>query len=345
MMEIADNPELFEGLTRVVALVGPTGVGKTALSLELAEALDAEIISVDSLQVYRHLDIGTAKASKEERVRVPHHLIDVVEPDAEFNAADFQKAASEAIASIVARGKVPLLVGGTGLYLRLLVHGLFEAPPPSEALRARYREIADARGIEVLFERLQEVDPELATRVNANDFIRVTRGLEIFDQTGTPLSEHQRAHRFKAPNYHALKIALIRPREELYERINTRVEQMIAGGLIDEYRNLMERGYGPEHKPMQSLGYRQVGEHLLEGRNLDDAIHEIKQQTRRYAKQQISWFRSEPQTHWAMAPVLREGRIPPQVLHDVRGFVEGAKPALEWAQIDPYNVERASRPT
>ena len=345
MMQIADNPELFEGLTRVVALVGPTGVGKTAFSLELAEALNAEIVSVDSLQVYRHLDIGTAKASQAERARLPHHVIDVAEPDEEFNAADFREAASEAIASIVARGKVPLLVGGTGLYLRLLVHGLFEAPPPSEALRATYRDIAQREGPEVLYARLEQVDPELAARVNRNDVVRVTRGLEIFDQTGTPLSEHQRAHRFKAPNYHALKIALIRPREELYERINARVDQMIEEGLIDEYRRLLERGYGPQHKPMQSLGYRQVGEHLLEGRDLDDAIHEIKQQTRRYAKQQISWFRSEPHTHWAMAPVLREGRIPSEVLADVRAFIEGGKPTLEWAQIDPYNVERASRPT
>lgn len=343
MMEFADRPESWEGLTRVVALVGPTGVGKTSFSLALAEALNAEIISVDSLQVYRHLDIGTAKASVAEQERVPHHLIDVVNPDEEFNAADFRERAGEAISDIVARGKVPLLVGGTGLYLRLLVHGLFEAPPPSDELRASYREIAERDGEEVLYARLQDVDPALAERVNPNDFIRVTRGLEIFDQTGTPLSEHQRAHRFQAPNYNALKIAMIRPRPELYERINSRVERMMEEGLIEEYRELMKLGFGPDHKPMQSLGYRQVGEHLLEGRDLDDAVHEIKQQTRRYAKQQISWFRSEPQTHWAMAPILRDEEVPPSVLGDIRTFIEGGKPALEWAQIDPYNVERASR--
>src|SRR5690554_3076166 len=248
MMEFADRPESWEGLTRVVALVGPTGVGKTSFSLALAEALNAEIISVDSLQVYRHLDIGTAKVSSAERQRVAHHLIDVVNPDEEFNAADFRERAGEAISNIVARGKVPLLVGGTGLYLRLLVHGLFEAPAPSEALRASYREIAESQGQDVLYQRLQEVDPALAERVNPNDFIRVTRGLEIFDQTGTPLSEHQRAHRFQAPNYHALKIAMIRPRPELYERINQRVDTMMEQGLIEEYRELMARGYGPQHK-------------------------------------------------------------------------------------------------
>ncbi|RAL21660.1 tRNA (adenosine(37)-N6)-dimethylallyltransferase MiaA [Lujinxingia litoralis] len=341
MMEFADTPESYEGLTRIIALVGPTGVGKTAFSLALAEALNAEIVSVDSLQVYRYLDIGTAKASREERARVPHHLIDVVNPDEDFNAADFRVRASEAIESIVARGKVPLLVGGTGLYVRLLVHGLFEAPPPSEALRARYRALADEQGEELLYERLKDVDPELAARVHANDFVRVTRGLEIFDQTGIPLSEHQRRHRFQKPHYHALKIALIRPRPELYERINQRVDQMVALGLEEEYRELLARGYGPQHKPMQSLGYRQMGEHLLQGRPLEEAIQEIKQQTRRYAKQQISWFRGEPQTHWAMAPLLRAGALPEVIERDLRSFVGGGKPALEWAQIDPYNVERA----
>lgn len=335
MMEFATRPQELEGLARIIVLGGPTGVGKTALSLKLARELKGEIVSVDSVQVYRGLDIGTAKASVEERGQVPHHLIDVVDPDEEFNAADFKRLAMQAIDEIHSRGKAAILVGGTGLYIRLLVHGLFEAPEPSEELRERYRVQAEEQGAQSLYERLEQVDPELAARVHPNDLVRVTRGLEIFDQTGKPLSVHQREHQFKTPNYHALKIALIRPREELYDRINRRVEQMIEQGLEAEYRGLLERGYGAQHKPMQSLGYRQMGEYIRGQVALEEAKESMKSQTRRYAKQQISWFRSEPDVHWAMAPVLREGEVPEEVLRDLENFLSGGEPALEWAKVAP----------
>ncbi len=339
-MEFSYTEEDLEGLERIIVLCGPTGVGKTEFSLQLAEHLDAEIVSVDSLQVYRHLDIGTDKVSEEARKRVPHHLIDVVDPDQEFNAADFRRAAGEAIEDIAARGKVPLLAGGTGLYVRLLVHGMFDAPEPSDELREKYRRQEEEHGREFLHRRLRQVDPDLAERVHPNDLVRVTRGLEIYDQTGKPLSVHQREHRFSRPNYHALKIALIRPREELYDRINRRVDEMIQEGLEEEYRQLLEMGYGRELKPMQSLGYRQMGDYLFDDEPLEEAIEESKRQTRRYAKQQISWFRGEPQTHWAMAPVLVDGKVPDEVLRDMKCFVDGEEPELEWAKVDPYNVRR-----
>lgn len=340
MMEFAIRPEEVQGLERIIVIGGPTGVGKTALSLKLAEELGGEIVSVDSVQVYRGLDIGTAKATKAERERVPHHLIDVVDPDEEFNAADFKRLAMEAIDDIHMRGKVALIVGGTGLYIRLLVHGLFEAPEPSEELREKYRRQAEIEGEASLYHRLEEVDPELARRIHPNDLVRVTRGLEIFDQTGKPLSVHQREHRFKAPNFHALKLALIRPREELYERINQRVEKMIELGFEEEYRALLAAGFGPEHKPMQSLGYRQMGEFIRGELSLEEAIESIKSQTRRYAKQQISWFRGEPDVHWAMAPLLQEGEVPGGVIEDLRDFLAGREATLEWAKVDPYRVKR-----
>ena len=340
-MEFAYRPEDLEGLDRIIVLAGPTAVGKTALSLRLAEELNAEIVSVDSLQVYRDLNVGTAKVTEEERERIPHHLIDVVDPDEPFNAADYRRHARAAIDDILKRGKVPLLVGGTGLYVRLLVHGVVDVPEASEELRARYQRQADEHGHEVLHRRLRQVDPELAARVHPNDLVRVTRGLEVYDQTGKALSEHQREHRFSRPNFNALKLVLIRPREELYGRINRRVEQMIEAGLEVEYRQLLERGFSSDLKPMQSLGYKEMGDHLFKGLSLEETVVAIQRATRRYAKKQISWFRSEPQTHWAMAPILCDGEVPNRVLRDLRAFLRGEVICeLEWAKVDPYNVSR-----
>lgn len=341
MMEYSYTEEDLAGLDRIVVIAGPTGVGKTALSLRLAERINAEIVSVDSLQVYRHLNIGTAKASRAERARVAHHLIDIVDPDASLNAADFRRLAGEAIADIKERGKVPLLVGGTGLYVRLLVHGVLDAPKPSQKLRRKYRRQAEQHGKDFLYRRLRQLDPELAERVHPNDLVRVTRGLEIYDQTGRALSELQREHRFSCPHYHALKIVLIRPREELYERINHRVDAMMNAGLKAEYQEILEMGYERDLKPLMSLGYRQMGEHILDGRPRDEVVDEIKRETRHYAKKQISWFRGEPQTKWAMAPVVRDDQVPPAVVDDIMGFLDsGGLPELEWAGVDPYNVKR-----
>lgn len=339
-MEFEYEQEDLEGLDRIAVIAGPTGVGKTEFSLQLAERIGAEIVSVDSLQVYRRFDIGTDKVSRAARERVPHHLIDVCEPEEEFNAADFRRLAGEAIDEIYGRGNVPLLVGGTGLYIRLLVHGMLDVPEPSDELRAKYKRQHEKHGDDFLYRRLRQLDPELADEVHPNDQVRITRGLEVYDQTGKPLSQHQREHRFSTPNYHALKLVLIRPRPELYDRINRRVEEMIDDGLEEEYRALLDAGYDAELKPMQSIGYRQIGEYVAGDCSLDDAISEVQRQTRRYAKQQISWFRGEPQTQWAMAPLLRDGRIPDVVVDDIEAFFDGGDTGLEWANVDPYNVER-----
>lgn len=337
-MEFDFSEEDLEGLPRIIVLGGPTGVGKTNFSLALAEALGGEIVNCDSLQVYRYLDIGTAKATAEERARVRHHLVDICEPDEEFNVADFKAQANAAIADILERGRVPIVVGGTGLYIRILVHGLFDAPEPSAELRERYRRLAEEQGAGPLYARLQEVDPELAGRIHANDLIRITRGLEVFEQTGKPLSEHQREHRFSKPSYHALKIAMIRPRPELYGRIDARVDAMMEAGLQAEFEGLLARGFAHTLKPLQSLGYRQMGEHVVGGVALDECVADIKRETRRYAKQQISWMRREPGTHWALAPILKEGMIPAEVLADFALFLEGGRPEMRWAQVDSYAV-------
>ncbi len=337
-MEFEFSADDLEGLTRVVVVGGPTGVGKTEFSLQLAEAVDGEIINVDSLQVYRHLDIGTDKVSEKARRRVPHHLVDILEPDEEFNAGQFKERATEAIEDITARGKRPLLVGGTGLYIRLLVHGLLDVPSPSDELREKYDRQAEEHGKDFLYRRLRQVDPDLAEEVHPNDLVRITRGLEVYDQTGKPLSVHQREHRFSTPNYHALKIVLARDREELYDRINRRVDQMIDEGLEEEYRRLVDEGWEPDLKPMKSIGYRQMGEYIFGELSREEAIRDIKRQTRRYAKQQLSWFRNEPQTHWARAPLLEDGKVPEAVVRDVKMFFEGGEPVLEWADVDPYKV-------
>ncbi len=337
-MDIADV--CTEGLPKIFVVAGPTAVGKTSFALEVAERLGGEIINYDSVQLYRGLDIGAAKPTPAERERVPHHLVDVLDPDQESNVADYVEMAARAIADVLERDKIPVLVGGTGMYERILVHGIFEAPPPDESIRARHRGVAAEKGRAYLHAKLAEVDPELAERVHENDLVRISRGLEIYEQTGKALSVHQREHRFKQPNYDALKIALSRPREELYERINRRADLMVEQGLLEEYEALIAKGYDRQLKPLQSLGYRQMGEHVFDGVPLDEALTEMKAQTRRYAKQQIGWFRGEPHIHWALAPVERDGELPAQVLGDIEAFFAGEQPELAWAELDPYDVSR-----
>ncbi|MFP4598426.1 MAG: tRNA (adenosine(37)-N6)-dimethylallyltransferase MiaA [Persicimonas sp.] len=337
-MDIAQPPT--KGLPKLLVVCGPTAVGKTSLALGVAEELGGEIINADSVQLYRRLDIGTAKPTPAERTRVPHHLFDVLDPDQESNVADYLEMAHAAIAEVHERGKIPVLVGGTGMYVRLLVHGIFEAPPPDEELREEFRALAEREGRAHLHDMLAEVDPELAERVHPNDMVRTIRGLEIYEQTGKPLSVHQREHRFQKPNYDALKVALLRPRHELYERINRRVHIMLEQGLVDEYRGLIADGYDRELKPLQSLGYRQMGQHVLDDMPLEEAVAEMKSQTRRYAKQQIGWFRNEPNIHWALAPLEIDGELPAQVLGDIEAFFGGGEPDLEWAQLEPYDVSR-----
>jgi tRNA dimethylallyltransferase len=283
---------------KIVIVLGPTAVGKTELALAVAPKVNAEIVNADSQQVYRYLDIGTGKPSKPERERVRHHLIDVVNPDEDFNAARHRQLAAASIDEIHKRGAKVLVSGGTGLYLKALTGGLFSGPSQDTELRANLeREIAQI-GLAALYDRLIAIDPGANTKIHPNDRQRIIRALEVYQSTGRPLSEWQNEHRFQEEAFQVLKIGLARARAELYDLINRRSESMIRAGLLDEVRGLMERGYELDLKPLRSVGYRQMGE-VIEGiKGLPEAIAEMKQETRRLAKRQLTWFRSDPEIRW-----------------------------------------------
>lgn len=324
-------------LARVVIVAGPTAVGKTALALELAERLGGEVVNADSVQLYRGLDIGSAKPSLQERQRVPHHLIDVLDPDEDNNVADFAEMARRTIQEIHSRGRQAIVVGGTGLYLRVLVHGILDTPPPSDVIRARHQELLEQHGSPHLHAMLAQVDPELAGRLHPNDFVRISRGLEVFEQTGRRLSQLQREHDFAQPRYDALKLALVRPRQELYQRIDARAAQMFEQGFLDEVRGLLASGVPTSANAMQALGYRQVVAHLTAGAPLEQTIEEVQKQTRRYAKRQISWLRSEEGVRWARATALldAQGAVRSAALQAVEAFVTtGHREAIEAITFD-----------
>jgi tRNA dimethylallyltransferase len=283
---------------KIVIILGPTAVGKTELTLALAQTINAEIVNADSQQVYRYLDIGTSKPPKAERKRVRHHLIDVVNPDEEFNAAIFRGVATARIDEIFKRGAPALVCGGTGLYLKALTGGLFAGPGRDSELRAQLeREIAET-GLASLYHRLITVDPGANRNIHPNDRQRVIRALEVYQSTGRPLSAWQNEHRFHEQTFEVLKIGLERERSELYNLINERTENMIRAGLLDEVHGLMARGYRLDLKPLRSVGYRQMGEVIQGIKQLPEAVKEMKQETRRLAKRQLTWFRSDPEIRW-----------------------------------------------
>lgn len=293
-MRSAPNQEL----PPLVVIGGPTASGKTALALALAEHLPIEVISADSRQVYRLMDIGTAKPSPAERQQVPHHLLDVVWPDEPFDAAQFARQADPVIAGIIARGRLPVLVGGTGLYIRALTAGLAEVPPADPAVRRRWEEFAAAQGEGALHRRLTEVDPVTAARLHANDLVRLVRALEVFELTGTPLSTWHAGHGFRQPSYRLLKLAPQVEREELYRRIDERAVAMFAGGLVEETSALLAAGYSGDLKSLQTIGYREALRLLAGACTGAEALAELQQATRRYAKRQMTWFRAEPGLIW-----------------------------------------------
>jgi tRNA dimethylallyltransferase len=273
-------------------IAGPTASGKTALAIELAQRLNAEIVSADSQQVYRYFDIGTAKPSTQELASVPHHLISVVDPLETFSAARFQTLADAAISDIQRRGKRVLVVGGTGLYLRILLHGVLEMPPVDESLRARNEAECDALGAPALHARLMQVDPVSASNIPPMDRVRILRALEIHALTGKTASELREAHAFAPDRYRYELWVLDPPRDQLYEAINRRTRQLFESGLIDEVKSLLERGYR-NAPPMKSVGYAQALD-VVEGRmSVEEAIADTAQKTRHYAKRQWTWFRKE----------------------------------------------------
>lgn len=276
----------------------PTATGKTRIALQLAESLGAEIVNADSLQVYRYLDIGTAKPTRMERERVKHHLLDVVNPDEDYNAALYCEQARALIADLAGRGRRALVVGGTGLYIRALLQGIIDTPPVDENIRRHYKELRDRYGRTYVFGLLRKRDPLAADRLNPNDSVRVIRALEVLDQSGQSILELQKKHRFADCPYAVLKIGLRVERDELKKRIHRRTEQMMETGLPDEVRGLLDRGYSEALKPLQSLGYKQVIS-LIRGRcGWDQAIAEINRETWQYAKRQLTWFRADKTIAW-----------------------------------------------
>ncbi|SMC24138.1 tRNA dimethylallyltransferase [Desulfacinum hydrothermale DSM 13146] len=282
----------------IVLLAGPTAVGKTSLALDLARRMNTQIVNADSMQVYRHMDIGTAKPTAEEQRLVPHHLLDVVDPDEPFDAARYVEMARPIVDHFHQRGRIPLVVGGTGLYMKALTRGLCPGAPSDPEIRRILSDELAQRGSPALHRELCQVDPELGRRLHPNDRQRILRALEVYRATGKPLSHWQAQHRFQDRLYPSIKVALFREREELYDRINRRTLIMMEQGFLEEVRKLLSMGYDPSLKPMQSLGYRHLCDHLLGKRRLDEAVSLIQRDTRRYAKRQLTWFKGDPEFQW-----------------------------------------------
>ena len=281
----------------IIALVGPTGVGKTELALQVAERLGAEIVNADSRQVYRYLDIGSAKPTPAQRALVPHHLLDVVDPDEPFDSARYRELALQAVADIQARQRAVLLVGGTGLYLKVLMGGLFPGPARDAELR-RQLEAEEAATPGLLHRRLQQLDPAAARRLHPHDHVRVVRALEVALLTHRPISAWQAAHAFGDHRLRIIPIGLTLERGLLYERINARCRAMTDAGLIDEVRGLWQRGFGPDLPPLRSIGYAEVGAFLRSEMTLEAALEHMARATRHLAKRQLTWFRATPGLRW-----------------------------------------------
>jgi tRNA dimethylallyltransferase len=286
---------------RIVVIAGPTAVGKTAQAVELALRFDGELIGADSVQVYKGFDIGSSKPSAAELRGVPHHLIDVCEADEFIDAAGYARRADAAIAEVAARGKLPIVVGGTGLWLRALLRGLVELPQVDRALRARLEAEWDAAGGESMHERLARVDPLSAERIHPNDKLRVVRALEVFEQTGLPLGEARRDHALGRPRYRALSYVLDLPGEQHKTRVAERVRVMLASGFVAEVQALLER-YGSEVRALAAVGYRQVVEHLQEGVPLAETEQRIVRATLVYARRQRTWWSTDPTVHKRLLP-------------------------------------------
>jgi tRNA dimethylallyltransferase len=296
----------------VVAILGATATGKSAVALAVAEALGGEIVNADALQVYRGFDIGTAKPTAEERARVPHHLLDILEPSERFSAGEFARRARRVLAEIGERGSLALVVGGSGLYLRALLEGISPVPPGDPALRRRLRRRLEHEGLPALEAELAERDPATAARLAAGDTQRVLRALEVVLTSGVPLSRWIERQPFGDQRLPALKIGLTLPRTILYDRIAARVVRMLDRGWLDEVEDLLKRGVEANLPAFQAIGYRQLVEHLRGEASLEEAVEEITRQTRRFAKRQETWFRKEPEVVWVQADPPTE--VTPRIL-------------------------------
>ena len=289
----------------MVILTGPTAVGKSALSIALAKALDTGIISADSMQVYKHMDIGSAKITPEEMQGVPHALIDVYEPDEPFHVVQFQHDAKAAMEQFWDKGKLPLVVGGTGFYIQALLYDVdFSEEDADLKLRQKYAQLAQSEGAEALHAQLAQVDPQAAGQIHANNIKRVIRALEFYEKTGTPISAHNAAERAKQSPYGFAYFVLTDRREHLYERIDARVDAMMEQGLLDEVKKLRDMGYTRDLVSMQGLGYKELLAYLDGECSLDEAVYMIKRDTRHFAKRQLTWFRRERDVIWVDKPAF-----------------------------------------
>jgi len=290
-MPLKENPS-------VIVICGPTGIGKTSLSLSLAQEFNGCIIGADSMQIYRYMDIGTAKPKANELSTAPHYLVDVADPDEDFDAAMYLKEGRKAVSDICSRKMVPFIVGGTGFYLRAILHGLFPVSASDTDIREQLKEELKLKGEDALYNKLCLCDPSAALRIHPNDTYRVIRALEVFQITGQPMSEFQQEHSFSECPYNTLKFCLNMDREKLYDRINSRVEQMIQEGLLEEVKMLLDRGYSEDLKSMQSIGYRHMIEYIKGLFSWDETIYNLKRDTRQYAKRQLTWFRKDKDMIW-----------------------------------------------
>ncbi len=304
---------------KLIIICGPTGIGKTATAIEIAEMFQAEIIGADSMQIYRYMDIGTAKPTTAEQARIPHHMIDIIDPDATFDAVQYARLAREKVTRLLDRGIIPFVVGGTGFYIKSLLHGMFQSEPIDSAVRDRLIKEADERGSDLLYQRLKKCDPSAAQRLHPNDTYRIIRALETWEATGKPISEYHNTHGFSEQPFDALKIGLNMDRALLHERINQRVDMMIAAGFVDEVKKLLSTGYPPDLKSMQSIGYRHVVDYLQGRLSREECVRTLKRDHRRYAKRQLTWFGSDDEIIWK-----EPGQVK-QIIPLVEGFLKNPK--------------------
>ncbi|MBP1931585.1 tRNA (adenosine(37)-N6)-dimethylallyltransferase MiaA [Ammoniphilus resinae] len=304
---------------KLLVLVGPTAVGKTALSVKLAHSLDGEVISGDSIQVYKGMDIGTAKITVEEMDGIVHHLIDILEPDETFSVNEFQKHSRRLITEINQRGKLPMIVGGTGLYIQSVIYDYqFSKASQNQELRDQLEAFAACEGKEALHKRLAEIDPVTASRLHPNDVKRIVRAIEIYQQTGTSMAEYQQ--RSSVSPYQLCLIGLTMERSQLYERINHRVDLMIEQGLIEEVQSLLKRGYNLSYSSMQAIGYKEIIAYLEGNLSKEESIELLKKNSRHFAKRQLTWFRSMKEIHWFEVAASSNGA---ELVENIRSFAEG----------------------
>ncbi len=306
---IDQNTDTPLSMEKIITICGPTGIGKTGFAIALAKACNAEIIGADSMQIYKYMDIGTAKPDAAELAQVPHHLVDFLDPSRDFDAGQYAQMAAQKIIDITQKGRIPIIAGGTGLYIRALLYGLFRSCPVCEKTLAQLTRAAQEKGSAYLHDQLRTCDPAAAQKIHPHDSFRIIRALEVFQTTGTPISQMQKEHNFISPRYQSLTIGLFMDRKTLYERIDSRVDAMIQQGLLAEVTDLVEKGYSLDLKSMQSIGYRHMGWFLKKELDFDRARFLLKRDTRRYAKRQFTWFRKEPGIIWLKPSQITRAKI------------------------------------